>query len=390
MKRPVAQLLSLSVLGVSVALYFVLSNGDATANAPAAAPLDPTPSEQRDAVRYTSLPRGRASADPEPVDPEVVARPSCFSDVLAIDRADSLDGIRSALEQGYGGDPLVAEYLQARIAELIGKSAEGALAVLAWAKEASGEDAEILLAGLALSDGARDPRVAEGLLALGESGEHAEAVRLAAVDALRSQPSLDGDDRARLKQMALEGDTDELAWRATRSLGSVMNEDHKASGEFEPYWDELMDIARDSTDPAVRALALEAPAYSDPILPRSSIEQLTELMLNEPDRDVRELAAFQLGLTDSPEEALEAFRRAFEVEYDECVRWAIVRFAVRAAGEAALPLLAWFASQDPAFVADYEDFRALFAAGYSDFEQIWLNKPERHACVVEDGHIHGG
>ena len=32
---------------------------------------------------------------------------------------------------------------------------------------------------------------------------------------------------------------------------------------------------------------------------------------------------------------------------------------------------------------------ALFAAGHQDFEQIWLNKEERHACVVEEGELHG-
>lgn len=364
----------------------------------APAPLAPRPAA---ATAPAPIPTFDGRARPTPVNagaPEELARPRCFADLLAVDAALDFEGIRLAFARGLGRDQMAAEYLGERIGELIGASPERALEVMAWAKDADAEDAVVLLGGLATSAGAKDPRVAQGLLAIGESGID-ESVRVAAIDALRTQPRLDDDGRRRLKGLALGATSDDLAWRATRALGSVMNEHlHAAStsgaslpGEgFVPYWDELMDIAQTSADPAVRAMALEAPLYSDPILPAAKIAVLTELMLDEPQRDVRELAAFQLGLTESPREALEAFRRVFEQEYDECVRWACARFAVRAGGMDSLPLLEHFARIDPAFAADLEDFRALFAAGYQDFEQIWLHKPERHACVVEDGEIHGG
>lgn len=350
---------------------------------PSAAPDGaPPPLSGRDALPLPTA--------PTPGRPEELARPSCVGDLLAVDQAPGFDGVRAAFARGLVDDPAVAAYLSDLVAERIGDDPEAALAVLAWAKEASDEEAEILLAGLAKSAGAKDPRVGEGLVALGGDAGASERVRRAALDALRTQPRLDEAGRAKLRELALEGSSDELAWHATRALGSVMNESVAKTGEFRPYWDELEKIARTSPDSAVRALALEAPMHSDPILPKEKIDTLVDIMLDEPHRDVRELAAFQLGLTESPRDALEAFRRAFEQEYDECVRWAIVRFAVRAAGVDALPLLEHFARIDPAFVQDLQDFRAIFAAGHVDFERIWLAKPERHACVVEHGELHGG
>jgi hypothetical protein len=327
--------------------------------------------------------------------PEQLTNARCFGDLLAIDQAKGFDGVRLALSRGLGGDELGAEYLRARVAELIGDDVEKALEVLAWARRATPDEAAVLLAGLAASNGAKDPRVAAALIELGRADDANAAVRAAALDALRTQPRLDNDGRLALKGIAVGDNSDdgELAWHATRALGNVMGEamrtDSAQIDAFQPYWEELADIAETSGDPAVRALALEASAITDPILPAASIARLTDMMLDEPHRDVRELAAFQLGLTEAPDEAIAAYRRAFEQEYDECVRWAIVRFAVRAGGEDALPLLEYFASIDAAFVDDVADFKALFAAGYQDFEQIWLNKEERHACVVEEGELHG-
>lgn len=325
--------------------------------------------------------------------PEQIANSRCFGDLLAIDQAPGFAGVRLAFSRGLASDELGADYLRARVAELIGDDVEKALEVLSWARRASPEEADVLLSGLAASNGAKNPRVAAALIELGRASDVDARVRASALDALRTQPRLDGESRAALKSVAVDDSNEELAWHATRALGSVMGEAMRAQDAqldaFQPYWEELADIAESSGDPAVRALALEAPAYSDPILPAASIPRLVELMLDEPHRDVRELAAFQLALTEAPDEALDAYRRAFEQEYDECVRWAIVRFAVRAGGEDALPLLEYFASIDAAFVDDVADFKALFAAGYQDFEQIWLNKEERHACVVEEGELHG-
>jgi hypothetical protein len=328
----------------------------------------------------------------EPPSPEVIARPSCTGDLLAIDAMSGLDGVRAAFARGLpGGDEAVADYLRALVALRIGDSTENALLVLALAQDASADEARVLLAGLSESAAAHDPRVAEGLLALGARSTARDGVRIAALDALRTQRTLDGSGRTQLRDLALDDEgSEDVAWHATRALGSVMAEGHARGEAFEPYWDELAKIATTNRDASVRALALEAPMHADTILPASKLDTLVDLMFDEPHRDVRELAVFQLGLTSSPAEALDAFRRAFEVETDVCVRAAIVRFAVRAALAASLPLLDHFASIDPVFIEDVADFRALFAAGYQDFEQIWLHKPERHACIVDDGEPHGG
>jgi hypothetical protein len=324
--------------------------------------------------------------------PEELARPSCTGDLLALDGMPGLDGVRAAFARGLpDGDAAVTEYLSALVALKIGDSTETALLVLDWVDDASPEQARLLLSGLSQSGGAQNPEVARRLLALGARGERDEDTRLAALDALRTQRTLDADGRRALGSLALDDEgSEDVAWHATRALGSVMAEGHAKGEDFEPYWDELAKIATSSPDSAVRALALEAPMHADTILPASKLDTLVNLMIDEPHRDVRELAVFQLGLTSSPTDALEAFRRAFEAEYDVCVRAAIVRFAVRAAGEKALPLLDHFAAIDPVFIDDVADFRALFAAGYQDFEQIWLKKPERHACVIDDGEPHGG
>jgi hypothetical protein len=356
-----------------------------------AARAAPTPSDLTER-RIDEAPMQSLLSSAAPLeDPEALARPRCVADVLALDAMPGLEGIAAAFERGMPGDDgALGEYLRALVALRIGTSTDAALEVLAWAERAAPEQAAVLLEGLSRSAGAKDHRVAARLLALGVNTEGDEAVRAAALDALRTQRELDAGARGALSTLALDVTSEAVAWHATRALGSVMAESHKESGEVEPYWDELEKIARTSEQAAVRALALEAPMHADTILPKDKIEKLLALLPNEPHRDARELAIFQLGLTASPEDALDAMRRAFHAEYDECVRWAIVRFSVRAAGERALPLLDHFAQVDESFVADVADFRALFAAGFNDFEQIWLRMPERHNCAVEDGEPHGG
>lgn len=326
----------------------------------------------------------------EGADPERLASQRCFGDLMAFDGMSGFDGVRAALAAGLpSDDPLLGDYLRDLIAERIGESAERALEVLSWAEGAHAADAQLLLEGLARSKGALDLRVASRLVELGARAGLDEQVRAAALDAVRVQPALEPADRTRLAALALDEAVPATAWHATRALGGVMVERERLGGDTGPYWDELARVAAQSDDAAVRALALEAPMHADSILPKEKIATLLALFPNEPHRDVRELAIFQLGLTDSPTDALEAMRQAFDGEYDECVRWAIVRFSVRAAGERSLPLLEHFARIDPAFEQDLADFRELFAAGFQDFEKIWLHKAERHACAVENGEPHG-
>lgn len=321
---------------------------------------------------------------------EELAAPRCIGALLAIDGLPGLVALEAAFARGLpGGDAAVADYLSDLVAERVGGSAELALQVLAAAEGAPPEAASVLLAGLARCPGARDARVVEGLIALGARPGGNEDVRAAALDALRTQPRLGAYERAQLASLAGSEGGGRVAWHAARALGSVMAEAERGGESSAPYWDELYAVARASDDAAVRAVALEAPMHADNILPRARIGALLELLPSEPHRDLRELVIFQLGLTDAPDDALEAMRVAFDAEYDECVRWAMVRFSVRAAGARALPLVEHFARVDPAFVDDVADFRRLFDAGVQDFEQIWLRLPERHVCAVEDGEPHG-
>jgi hypothetical protein len=192
----------------------------------------------------------------------------------------------------------------------------------------------------------------------------------------------------RLKAIALDERVDEVAWVATRTIGRIMKEDFERGGSFQPYWDQLLDIAGKSDDTAVRLLALEMPSYSNPLIGGDSVAKLSEIMRKDRERDVREMAAFRLAVTQDTDKALEAYRTAFAAEYDRCVRWAIFRFAVRAAGANALPLLKQFVATDPRFEPDYRDFEELYASGTVDFERIWLGKKERIQCIVEEGAPH--
>jgi hypothetical protein len=191
-----------------------------------------------------------------------------------------------------------------------------------------------------------------------------------------------------VKAIALDESLDSVSWVATRTIGRVMKEDYERTGTFAPYWKELMAISEKSDDMAVRLLALEMPSYSNPLIGGDSIERLGKIMRTDRERDVREMAAFRLAVTEEPQKALEAYRTAFPAEQDECVRWAIFRFAVRAAGAQALPLLRQMAAQDPRFVQDYQDFQRLYAEGTTDFARIWLGKQERHECITEEGAPH--
>jgi hypothetical protein len=184
--------------------------------------------------------------------------------------------------------------------------------------------------------------------------------------------------------VALEADGGGAAWTATRTIGRVMKEDFSRTGEFAPYWDQLLEISTRTKDPALRVLALEMPAYVDPLLRAEQIDDLAKVLTSAPEREVREMAAFQLGLTKDPQRVLGVFRAAFPRERELCVRWAMIRFAVRAAGPRAMPLLEELARVDSRFAVDVADFRRIYATGIEDFERVWLDKVEHHACSADD------
>lgn len=314
--------------------------------------------------------------------------PGCWQGLRDFDRGASFADMRVAIGSPGAGDPLLAAYLRQRLAEMIGGDPQRALSVLAWAKDASGAELGILMGALKDSSAVRDPSVADKLLSMGEDRKGAIELRDAALDALETQHHLEAGALGRMKKVALDPTSDSAAWLAARSIGRIMKTDFERTGSYQPYWKELLSVGQGSEETAVQLLALEMPSYADPILDGESIDALAELLRKDADRSVREMAAHRLSVTKQPDRVLAVYRAAFPLERDECVRWAIFRFAVRVAGAGALPLLADFAAIDPKFVEDKQDFMTLYASGTVDFNRIWLGKVERHQCVLEEGMDH--
>lgn len=344
-----------------------VSTGGALAAAPGAAPA---PEERKPAE-------------------EVIPMPGCWDGLREFDRTVSMETFRAALRAAIAqGDRHLAGYLRERLTELVGNDAARALQVLEWSKGTDQPELGIYLGALKAAPAVHDAKVSGQLVKMGEDKTASLEARSAALDALETQRRLGPAELKRIKAVALDETVDSVAWVATRTLGRVMKEDFERTGTYAPYWKELLDISSKSDDMAVRLLALEMPSYSNPLIGDDSFGQLARTLKTDRERDVREMAAFRLGVTSSPDKALDIYREAFELEQDVCVRWAIFRFAVRVAGAGALPLLQEFAAKDPRFVQDYTEFRDLYASGTVDFARIWLGKAEHHQCLVEEGAPH--
>jgi hypothetical protein len=365
-------------LAVVAALWLLRSRAPTGADQPDGQP--PQASANRPAAGAKGAPKAarRREKDEVPL-------PGCWPALRDFDRSTTLEDLRAAIAAAAGQDPLLATYLQERLTELIGNDPHRAHTVLAWAREASGPELEVLMAALKAAPAVQDRSVAEGLLAAGEDETASVELRSRALDALETQERLDASAIGRMKAIALDERSDAAAWMAARTLGRVMTEDFRRTGTYEPYWNQLLAIGRESEETAVQLLALEMPSYGDPILDPGSIEALAQLLRGDPDRNVREMAAHRLSVTSAPDRVMAIYRAAFPLERDECVRWAIFRFAVRVAGAGALPLLGEFAALDPRFAQDRDDFAALYRTGAVDFARIWLGKAERHQCVAEEG-----
>lgn len=335
------------------------------------------------------LPRAMGS---EPsLAPEELAQATCWEGLLEFDRAASLDTLRRAIGPALAaGDTTLAAYLQERLSEVIGNDADRALQVVEWIRAGSGPTLEIYMEALRAAPAVRHSQVAGRLLQIGGDATVGVEQRAAALAALDTQAKLSAEGIEGLESVALEPAAGGAAWMATRTLGRIMKEDFERTGSYAPYWRGLLHIAESSGDDAVRQLALEMPAYADPVLGAEEIDDLAGILKNESEREIRALAAFNLSLTEDAERALEVYRTAFPRERDLCVRWAMFRFALRAAGPGAFPLLREFTRQDKRFARDLVEFEDLYARGTTDFERIWLDKPEHHPCTFEEGAVHGG
>ncbi|WP_323379008.1 HEAT repeat domain-containing protein [Pyxidicoccus xibeiensis] len=334
---------------------------------------------------------GTTTPSPEEQPPAVeqIPMPGCWDGLQAFDRTASMDTFRDALRAAIANrDRYLAGYLQERLTELVGNDASRALQVIEWAQGTHHPELGVYLEALKAAPAVHDAKVADRLMKMGEDKAGTLQSRSAALDALETQRRLGPADLKRLKAVALDETVDSVAWVATRTLGRVMKEDFERTGNYAPYWKELLDVSTKSDDMAVRLLALEMPSYSNPLIEEDSFDELAKILSSDRERDVREMAAFRLGVTSEPKKALEIYRAAFDKEHDVCVRWAIFRFAVRVAGADALPLLLEFSQKDPRFVRDYTEFRDLYASGTVDFARIWLGKGEHHSCLVEEGAPH--
>lgn len=311
--------------------------------------------------------------------------PPCWEGLLDLDEHASLASLKQALISAVGsGDPLLLTYLEQRLSEVIGGDAASALAVLGWARESGPPLSNHLLTAIKSTAAVQQGAVAEQLVALGSDGKQSLELRRAALDALESQRSLGPAMLDRLKGVAMDEHSDEAAWAATRTIGRVMTEEAQHGGATSSYMKELLDIGQHSSEAAVRSLALEMPSYGNIPVERSALPALGRILMRDPDRAVREMAAFRLGLSRDADQSLSLLSSSFEGERDLCVRWAIFRFAVRAAGAKALPLLDKLSTVEPRLRPDYEDFRAIYARGTTDFARVWLEKPERIRCEDEE------
>ena len=373
------------LIGLAAAAVIALVAGRALVERPAST----------DAAGSHAASAGAAGAPGRAIDVRVVPDPAaeelpgvhCWAGLLDVDRSGSIAELRAVLGRAIAsGDELLATYVGDRLVEIVGDDVARATALLDWADATSGPELEVLLGALARTPAVQDRAVAERLLRMGEDRDGGEVRRAAALGALETQARLAPDDLARVAAVALEADAGGAAWTATRTLGRVMKEDHARTGSYAPYWDQLLAISGKTEDPAVRILALEMPAYADPVLDAGYIDDLAAILTGAPEKEVREMAAFQLGLTEDPDRVLAVFRAAFPKEQELCVRWAILRFSVRAAGARALPLLRELARVDRRFAVDVAEFEQLYASGLADFERVWLDKAEHHACGVDEEH----
>ena len=345
--------------------------------------------QARDGVAAGSVASVSLSVVPDPA-AEQIPGAHCWQGLLDVDRAATLSALRGVLARALAsGDELLATYVSDRLVELVGADVARAGELLEWATQATGQEAQIVYGALARTAAIQNPAIADRVLRAGEDRSTDEVRRASAIAALETQARLAPEKLSRVAAVALDPDANGVAWTATRTIGRVMKEDFTRTGEYAPYMDQLLDISARTTDPAVRVLALEMPAYADPVLGPAYIDELAKVLTTAPEREVREMAAFQLGLTSDPNRVLEVFRSAFPREQELCVRWSIVRFSVRAAGARAMPVLDELARIDSRFAIDVADFRKIYATGVEDFERVWLDKTEHHPCTA-DGDDHGG
>ena len=223
-----------------------------------------------------------------------------------------------------------------------------------------------------------DSQVVEQLLNTAEKPGDAE-LRRRALTALQTQPSLTATELDRLTALGEGATEDRLAMAATSVIGSVMRNDQTRADE---YATRLLDIAQAQTDFEVAYLAVEMVDHPAVTLDTLFVQRLANLLNNHPLLALRKLAVLVLSSARDTQTVLKVYQQAFKDNTDLCVRWAIMKFSLRAAGAKALPLLAEFVALEPDLQQDAAEFRQMYDSGIVDFEQIWLAKTAKgfHRC----------
>ncbi len=322
-----------------------------------------------------------APADSRAQRPLPEPRISCYAGYLPREAPHGLEGVRAAVRQALAGeDAAVLRFLGERLAEVVGTRADAALQVVEWARTAQGAELTLYLGALREAEAVRAPAVVEQLVHMAETHPDAGHRGLALV-ALETQHRFEPAVLERLLALAKQEGLDVgLALQTVKTLGRVMEADFQKTGRFEPSLGRLLEVALDSPEAKVRSLALEMGTYLDARVEGPSLAQVMKLHAEDTDAGVREMAALLMSSGRDTQAVLAAFRQSFPKEKDRCVRWAILRYAVRAGGAGALPLIEDFARQDARFRRDAQEFKALYGSGQVDFNRVWQGKGIHHRC----------
>ncbi len=314
---------------------------------------------------------------------------TCWRDLERFNEAVTLETFRAwAAPLLASGDPLVQKYLKERLAELIGNDAGRASEVLGWAREAGPQEFGVILSGLRDAEAVHLPQVAAKLADLALDGSIELERRAGLMSALDTQKRFEPAMLGRLADFARDPGSGEAGWAATRTIGRVMKRDFEKGGNATAYLDKLLTIGAESIDENIRYLALTMPMHSAPLLDARATERYAKVLTSEGSPDVRDAAAHNLSLSEDKQKVLALFTQAFASERELCVRWSLFRFAARAAGRDALPVLADMALLDLRFQPTYQDFERVYASGILDFERVWMNlsTQDPHGCLHRDDH----
>jgi len=345
--------------------------------------------DREDRTTAVTRPAARfGAASPRATDEEA-GTPACWAGVEELEAPGlSLAHFRDVVAPLLAsGDPLVRAYLEERLTELVGADQGRALELLGWVKGAADEPLVALaLAALEQSEAVQAPDVAAALLALGQDDAISSDRRALVIAALETQHRLSPAAAGDLAALAADPGSGDAGWMAARTLGRVMHEDFQRTGTVAPYLDRLVDIGQNAAAPNVRVAALEMPMVAEVLLDRRSARRQAAILTADPDPLVRELAAHNLSLAADKDRVLSVYARAFDAESDLCVRWALFRFAARAVGARALPVMARMAERDRRFGDLYQQFADIYASGVVDFERVWLSLPsdDPFACLARE------